>query len=266
MRAGKGEPTPFSGQHARVRGRSFVRVENRMQTIHHNRMYELVVLHNSHHNHNPETPSHQSKIAPPNPKQQGVTTQTANPPALPLDSTRPPNEISNEGTRTANAMPSCASRKKNAIAALVLLAIAKQPLACVAGELTLDQMPNSDNLFGGDIIAEYHQIRTAFGEATAQAALTDKAVTYDASLDTPSARRLGAFDGATLWRGGVVSYVVDDSYKDTSLAGGPTDFRLLQDAMTEITTKTGITFRQRQGSESYIRIVGHTGCKSGKLL
>jgi hypothetical protein len=73
---------------------------------------------------------------------------------------------------------------------------------CVAGELTLDQIPYSDDLFGGDIFAEYHQIRTAFGEATAQAALTDKAVTYDASLDTPSARRLGASGGATLWRGG----------------------------------------------------------------
>jgi hypothetical protein len=162
-------------------------------------------------------------------------------------------------------MPACASRKKNAIAALALLVVAKHPLSCVAGELTLDQMPDSDNLFGGDIIAEYHQIREAFGMATAQAALADQEVTYDASLDTPSARRLGASDGATLWRGGVVSYVVDSSYVD-SAENSATDLRLLQDAMTEITTKTGITFRERQGSESYVRIVDGTGCSSCKLL
>jgi hypothetical protein len=157
-------------------------------------------------------------------------------------------------------MSPCASRKKNAIVALVLLAIAKQPQACVAGELMLDQIPYSDKLFGGDIIAEYHQIRAAFGEATAQAALADEAVTYDASLDTPNARRLGASGGATLWRGGVVSYVVDGSYGNDA-----NDLRQLQAAMTEITTKTGITFRQRQGSESYVRVVNGEGCRSCKL-
>jgi hypothetical protein len=153
-----------------------------------------------------------------------------------------------------------------------VLAFAGNPASAQPGENVTDTndflLSNANtNLFGGDIETEFHQVRDAFGQSSAQRALDDAVITYDESLDQPGTqggRRLGAanLDGVTLWQGGVMSFSINPSY-GTDVG----DTRLIEDAMREIATKTGIKFRAHLGATetkylSSVDIVDGKSCSS----
>jgi hypothetical protein len=146
-------------------------------------------------------------------------------------------------------------------ASVALLAAAAPLLTFAQDEFTAN--PNS-GYFQGDIDAEYHQVKAAFSQETADNALVGHAVSFDlhAEEEEIRGRRLGtpSISAANMWADAVMPWEFGSSYGTNQ-----TEMKIVEDALVEITTKTGITFVKRKRGDGYKRwvtFIDGAGCSS----
>jgi hypothetical protein len=126
-----------------------------------------------------------------------------------------------------------------------------------------DANPNS-HYFQNDIDAEYHQVEAVFGEETATAALQEHAVSFDVNIaeEVQRGRRLGtpSITAANMWAGAVMPVALGSSY-----GSNETEIQVIRDALTEISSKTGIRFVGKRRDDKYkrwVEFIDGSGCSS----